>query len=204
MANIKRVLVGCLMLFSVAAYSQEEIQESPQTLQEQFKNIMEESETFKEYKVIPISTLNNFLTTIGDTLQNKESAIAAAQQKILQQQNNITELKNEMTEGQALVEQAEYDREHITVLGIDFLKSTFILTCFLIIVALLALIAYGYGKYKYSTRLASDKSKSYDKLEQEYKDYQDKAREKQMKLKRELQTQVNKIEELKHKNISFK
>lgn len=203
MVKIKKVLVGLFLLFSVTVFAQEET-ETPQKLEQQFKSIMEEAETFKNYKVIKIEQLNVFWSTVEDSLQKKENEIIAAEEKIEEQQNNIAELKNEMASGKEMVQQAAYDREHITVLGIDFLKSTFILVSFLIIVALLALIAYGYGKYKYSTRLASDKTKGYDKLEQEYKDFQDKSREKQMKLKRELQTQVNKIEELKHKNISFK
>ncbi|MGK7389751.1 MAG: hypothetical protein ACNS60_05345 [Candidatus Cyclobacteriaceae bacterium M2_1C_046] len=203
MANSKKVLVGLFLFFSVTVFAQEG-PETPQTLEKQFNSMIEEAETFKNYKVIKIEQLNNFWATVEDSLENKENEIAAAEEKINEQQNNIAELKDEMASDKAMVEQAEYDREHITVLGIDFMKSTFILISFLVVVALLALIAYGYGKYKYSTRLATDKSKSYDKLEQEYKDYQDKARESQMKLKRELQTQVNKIEELKHKNISFK
>lgn len=203
MAKMNKVLVGLLLVFSFSAFAQEEV-ESPQSLEQQFQDMMQGTETFKEYKVIKITELNNFWSTVEDSLQKKDKDILAAEQKIGEQQNNIAQLENKMAEGQELVDQAEYDREHITVLGVDLLKSTFILVSFLIIISLLALIAYGYGKYKYSTNLATDKSKSYEKLEKEYKDYQDKSREKEMKLKRDLQTHMNKIEELKHKNISFK
>lgn len=201
--HMKNLFICIILFSSLAVYGQEPVDAQP-TLEEQFRQIMQGTETFKSYKVIQIERLNSFWDTVEDSLQQKEDAVLSANQKIAEQQNTINNLNNTIREGRASIEEAAYDREHINVLGIDFSKNTFIILTFVIIAALLAVIAIGYGKYKYSTRLAAEKSKSYDKLEEEYKDYQDKSRDKQMKLKREIQTHVNKIEELKHKNISFK
>ena len=200
---MKQAFIGIILLCSTAAYAQETTNVQP-TLEQQFRQIMEETETFKNYKVIRIDQLNSFWGTIEDSIQQKENAVLSANQKIAEQQSTINELNNTIREGRASIEEAAYDREHINVIGINFTKSAFIITSFVIIGALIGVIAFGYGKYKYSTRIAAEKSKSYDKLEEEYKNHQDKSREKQMKLKREIQTHVNKIEELKHKNISFK
>lgn len=198
---MRNLLTITLLFLSVSLAAQDE---GPKSLDQQFDQMIEETETFKSYKVIPIERLRNFWSVVNDSIEDKDNQIVAAQEKINEQQDNIASLEDRITEGQGLVDQAEYDRTHITVLGIDFLKSTFILTSFIIIVLLLAMIAYGYGKYKFSNRLATDKTKKYEDLESEFKDYQDSSREKQMKLKRDLQTQINKIEELKHKNISLK
>jgi uncharacterized protein HemX len=203
---MRNIFIGIILFCSIAAYgqeSQESVAAQP-TLEQQFREIMQETETFKSYKVIQIERLNSFWDTVEDSIQQKENAVLTANQKIAEQQNTINKLNNTIREGRASIEEAAYDREHINVIGIDFNKATFIIISFLIIAALLAVIAFGYGKYKYSTKVAAEKSKSYDKLEEEYKNHQDKAREKQMKLKREIQTHINKIEELKHKNISFK
>lgn len=200
---MKNVFIGIILFCSITTYGQESENVQP-TLEQQFRQIMKDTETFKSYKVIQIDRLNSFWDTVEDSLQRKESAVLSANQKIAEQQNIINKLNNTIREGRASIEEAEYAREHINVLGIDFIKSTFIIISFLIIAALLGLIAFGYGKYKYSTKIAAEKAQSYDKLEEEYKNYQDKSRDKQMKLKREIQTHINKIEELKHKNISFK
>lgn len=201
--NMKKLFIGIILFCSFAAYGQEAADAQP-TLEEQFRQIMRETETFKSYKVIQIDRLNSFWNTIEDSLQQKEGAVATANQKIAEQQNTINSLNNTIREGRASIEEAAYDREHINVVGIDFNKSTFIIITFVIIAGLIAVIAIGYGKYKYSTSLAAEKSKNYEKLEEEYKNHKDNSRDKQMKLKREIQTHVNKIEELKHKNISFK
>lgn len=202
---MKNVFIGIILFCSIAAYGQEqEPADAQPTLEQQFREIMQGTETFKSYKVIQIDKLNSFWDTVEDSLQQKENAVLSAKQKIAEQQNTINKLNNTIREGRASIEEAAYDREHINVLGINFAKNTFIIISFVIIAALLALIAFGYGKYKYSTKMADEKSKSYDKLEEEYKNYQDQSRDKQMKLKREIQTHMNKIEELKHKNISFK
>lgn len=203
--KMTKVLVGLILFCSFAAYAQEVSEaEAPLTLEEQFRQMIDKTETFKEYKVIKITSLNDFWKTVEDSISKKESAIAEAERKIAEQQNEIASLNTTIREGQASIDEAAYDRDHITVLGMDLQKNTFIWISFIIIAALIVTILIGYSKYRYSTRLAADKSRSYDKLEEEYKNYQDKSREKQMKLKRDLQTHVNKIEELKHKNISFK
>ena len=205
--KMTKVLVGLILFCSFTTYAQEVPEaevETPLTLEQQFRQMIDKTETFKEYKVIKITSLNDFWKTVEDSINKKENAIAEAEQKIAEQQNEISGLNTTIREGQASIDEAAYDREHINVLGIDLQKSAFIWISFIIIAALIVTIIIGYSKYRYSTRLAADKSRSYDKLEEEYKNYQDKSREKQMKLKRDLQTQVNKIEELKHKNISFK
>lgn len=200
---MKKVLVGIILFWSFNVMAQDDV-EAPQNLEQQFRTMIDNTETFKEYKVIKIEMLNNFWSVVEDSLQEKQEAIVQAKQKISEQSSRITSLNNTIDEGKASVEQAAYDREHINVIGIDFQKGTFILISFGLIGLLIAIIAVGFGKYKYNSTVAAEKARDYDKLEQEYKAYQDDSREKQMKLKREIQTYMNKLEEMNHKNISFK
>lgn len=201
--KVTQVLVGLILISSVSVFGQD-VTDSPPTLREQFNTMIEDSETFKQYKVIDRQLLRSFWSTLEDSIAIKEKAITEANQEIQSQQTEIAGLEEKIDEQQVLVDEAQYGQDHINVIGIDFQKSVFTIIAFSIIGALLIVIAVGYGSYKKSKKIAADKTRQYDKLEDEYKDFQDKSREKQMKIKRELQTYVNKVEELKHKNISFK
>ena len=53
-----------------------------------------------------------------------------------------------------------------------------------------------YGRFKTSTVVSRKKIHEFNKLNAEYEEHKKEALEKQMKLRRELQTQINKLEEI--------
>lgn len=62
---------------------------------------------------------------------------------------------------------------------------------------LAVLAALAYMMFMKSNRVTSRSRKELGALEQEFEDHKNKARETQVKLKRELQTSINKMEEMK-------
>lgn len=166
-----------------------------QNVQDQFEELKESSETFKDYKVIKIEKLNGFWSGVTDSLAAQQEEIGTLKTEINQLNSRISVLDTEVATARESEEAALYNGEHIAFLGIDFGKTTFTILFVAITVILLIVIAIGFFRLKERATTANKKIVAYDKLHDEYEEYKKNALEKQMKLRRELQTERNKLAE---------
>ena len=85
---------------------------------------------------------------------------------------------------------------HIRFLGVDFLKTSFIIFNVILIGGLIALLALGSFQYNINRITARQKVLDYQQIEEEFNTLRSQSLEKQIKLKRELQTERNLIEDM--------
>jgi len=174
------------------------------SLTNQFNWLKDKSNTYEEYKVIKITSLNSFWKNINDSLYVVKSKYKNSLKEISKQDAELKNLKLEVEKRDKNLAGGEYDKAHITVLGIDFIKDNYVYLSWSIIGALILVILIGYYRYHSSQRIASNKTKDADSLNAELNDFKQKSREKELKMGRELQTERNKVEELNQKIVSLK
>lgn len=167
-----------------------------QTLNEQFSDMKNSAYSYKEYKNIKEVTLNDFWKIVQDSLDTKEKKIVSAQSTIQAQEEKIGELNSTIEEQQSTIDEKEFDTQHIEVLGMSMSKESYKLFNTVAIVFLLVLAGLLFYQFKHSKRYAVTKKKDYEKLSGEFEEYKRNALEKQMKLRRELQTERNRIDEI--------
>lgn len=167
-----------------------------QTLDEQFNEMKSNAYTYKEYKNVKEVTLNEFWNVVRDSLDTKEKKIVSAQSTINAQEEKINELNSTIGEQKSTIDEKEFDTEHINVLGIDMGKESYKMFNTIAIVFLLVLAGLLFYQYNHSKKFATAKKKDYEKLSGDFEEYKRNALEKQMKLRRELQTERNKIDEI--------
>lgn len=184
---------GCITLIFFCLLS---VGLTAQTLNEQFQELKESSETFKSYKVIKETELNSFWKAVMDSVGIKQQSLSDANKLINVQEKEIASLRSVIQEKDAQLEEKEYAGTHITVMGIDFLKDSYILINVVIISLLLIAMAILIYKFKDNNRVARKKSNDYDRLDTEFENYKRNALEKQMKLRRDLQTARNRLDEI--------
>jgi len=127
-----------------------------------------------------------------DTLNAGHRKLTDAQAKIAEQAKTISGLQADATTKDQLNAKAD----EISLFGVDFLKSTYNLMMWgLVIVlgAIAAIVIARSGKHRYD---ANYRTNLYNELEEEFKTYKTKANDKEKKLARELQTERNKVDEL--------
>ena len=152
------------------------------------------SQSFKDYKVIKESVLDGVWKITQDSLQGKQQKIALANDSLkklnlsLQEAAAAAKAKDE-----SLVEMT-HAGTHVTILGIDVLKSVFITITFSIIAGLIAFLVVLFGRLKLIHVSLKDKTGSLDSTQREFEEYKRKAMEKQTKLSRELQDERNKLQ----------
>ena len=169
----------------------------PSTLQEQFVYLKDQSSTYKDKKIIREARLNDLWTNVQDSLAQIRKQLTATQGRINTQNGEIAGLNKKLEAQQQAVNDSEHASTHISVLGIDMLKESF-LSFFWITASILTLLLLGaLYQYRNSKQVTSKTQYNLRAIQRELEDFRKKSLEKERKLRRELQTERNRVEELK-------
>ncbi|WP_436515524.1 hypothetical protein [Ekhidna sp. To15] len=189
---MKSLRLSLILMFVCAVQLQSVAQES---LQEKYDAMLESTETYEQYKVIPRTTLRGFWSEVSDSLQRNTRTINDLQSQILTQQASIESLEGNVADLQTRLDESLNVNDSISFVGIQFSKLGYHLMVWLIIIVLATLGVISYLMFMRSNRVTTRVKKEYDTLNAEFEEHKGKAREVQAKLKRELQTAVNQLNE---------
>ncbi|WP_181304016.1 hypothetical protein [Rufibacter sp. XAAS-G3-1] len=182
------------------------------SLQQQFSSLKFRSSTEMKYnqphKVVKQASLDAFFKNVQDTLRarqqsiknaGKETAVklAQTQKELADQKAQVQALQEVNAQKERQIQQGAHDVASLSVLGIDMDKQVYVILSLVIILALAAVAAVFAVMYKNSNRVTEEKIQAYDELTEEFKAHKQLAREREIKLKREQQSEANKVEELK-------
>ena len=189
--------IGLTRLSLHDAVAQVSSAKTPFTLQEQFVFLKEESNTYKDKKIIRETELNRFWTNVRDSLSQVHQQLALTKNNINAQKSEIDTLNAKLESQRQMVEDSEHASTHISVMGIDILKNNF-LSFFWITASVLTLLLLGaLYQYRHSKMVTSKTQYNLRAIQRELEDFRKKSLEKERKLRRELQTERNRVEELK-------
>jgi hypothetical protein len=213
---MKSTFLSFLLVFviSVSQAQTPAPQSSPSrnTLSNQYDALKSKSNSYmegrQEYKVVNVQSLDSFYKSINDSLQviNKKLADARmgadkelleAQANVKAQQDQLDALKQETTLKEQEVQKSQHLISNISVFGIfDMQKGVYVVLNSIIIAGLLIVLAIIMMQYKSSRKVAIEKVKAFDEVDTEFNEFKKNARERELKLKREMQTEMNRAEEL--------
>lgn len=165
------------------------------------------SEGNREYKVVNVSLLNSFWQSVQATIKETEQKQAkdlnatrqdleTAQARIGEQEKEIEALKLDNAQKEAAVQQSEDAVNNLHVLGIPIHKQIYVIINTAIIALLLIALGVIYTQYNSSRKVTDQKKKEFDDIDREFADFKKNAREREIKIKRELQTEMNLVAEL--------
>ena len=192
------VLLCCIGSFTLVAQQAETPEYAPPSnLQDQFVYLKEQSSTYKDKKIIREARLNQLWANVQDSLAQVRKRLTTTQGRINAQNEEISGLNEKLDAQQQAVDDSEHASTHITVLGMDMLKESF-LSFFWITASILTLLLLGaLYQYRNSKQVTSKTQYNLRAIQRELEDFRKKSLEKERKLRRELQTERNRVEELK-------
>jgi hypothetical protein len=188
------------------------------SLEEHFENLKRGANHYKEnnrqYKVIEMTRLNSFwdnvLATIktreANILQSGKTSVADLQKAnitIGEQAKEIASLKQKNALNIQAVEQNAFEVNNISILGLGINKQVFMIFSFGSIAALLVLAGALSSVNKKNKKVTDEKIQAYQGMELELTEFKKAARERELKIKRELQTEMNHKEELRQQLASL-
>jgi len=189
-----------LLFFPSISYAQSEDETTgEQNLKSHFQEMLDNSESYTEYKVIKRTKLSQYSRAVQDSLRVNRTEIGDLKNQVSDQKSQISNLSNRITELEAQLAESEELRESLSFLGLNLNKATYHTIVWLIIATLGVFGVFAYSSFMRSKKITSKTKKEYKILEVEYEEHKKKSHEKQIKMGRELQTERNKVEELKTK-----
>lgn len=167
-------------------------QESQNTLDDQFTDVIDKSNRYEDYKVVKIFKLNNLRKSVQDSIALIEKNLADSQEIISQQINEIDTLTQNVATLQTELATSKSKEDGISLFGSLIKKSTYKTTMwgiigFLVLVALLL-----FYKFKNSNSITKEANIKLSEIEAEFEGHRQRALEREQQLRRKLQDEINK------------
>jgi len=173
-------------------------EEAPsKNLSEQYESLMKKSTSYQEYKVIKKVGINELWKNINDSLNLAASKNITALNEINRLEIELKSTKDSLNLRTEALDESNFGRDRISFVGMPLLKGTYNTIVWAIIFILAAIAVLLFLRFVKSNSLTKSTRKDYNKLEEEFENYKKISRENDINIKRDLQTAVNTIEDLK-------
>lgn len=182
-----------LVFFSFTAIAQEIPEDSvPNTLDHQITEVFEKSNNYQNYKVIEKVKLNTLKKNILDSVSGLQSTILSQQSDISKRKKTIDSLNISLTKVKEELNESQERESGIEFLGMLTSKTTYNSIVWILI--LILLIVGGFFFYRYSTShsIIRDDRQKIEELEAENEEMRRSHLEREQKLRRKLQDEINK------------
>ncbi|MFD2583685.1 hypothetical protein ACFSR6_14390 [Pedobacter vanadiisoli] len=199
MQKIKHILLFlvAILFFNVAfgQAQQDTLKNTDPSLNGQYEFMLRKSKSLYGARLINPSRLSALWKSVNDTLRKERKQLQQARQEIKAQAGNISSLKGEVSGKESSLANANAAVNEIKFLGIAFDKGTYNTIVWAIIIVLaigLAIVIFQSGKLKHEAKY---RTQLYQEVADEFQAHKVKAKDKEMKLARELQDERNKWDE---------
>ncbi|PQJ76057.1 hypothetical protein [Polaribacter gangjinensis] len=189
------ITVILLILLSNSVFAQTEITEpitEPKTIEGQFDKMYRISSTYQTYKVIDKDAFLVLKNNVLDSIKKTKKALVELENLLKEERETIAYLNESMTKTQLELENALTKEDTISLLGIPLSKLTYNLILWTIIIGLAGGLGFFVFKFFRSNVLTKQAQENLITVEEEFEAYRKKAIEREQKLRRQLQDEINK------------
>ncbi|MEM7552096.1 MAG: hypothetical protein AAF363_20600 [Bacteroidota bacterium] len=193
MKKMVRLALSICVLFSINPGMQ--AQDSKVSIPQRFEDMVEDSESFKQYQLITRSNLTSFLNILNDSLESAQTRESLLVSEVDMLKAEVASLNAKIEVLNADLAESNSKNDTISFLGIPFQKSVYHLIVWTLVLALAVFFGVAYAMYNRSNRLTKNAQKEVQRINNEFEVFRMNAKQKQVKIKRELQTALNKLDE---------
>ena len=157
-------------------------------------DIMSESESYQEYKVIKASKLLNFRTAMSDSINGYQLQIKNLEMSVVETKAELKTIQVELNIIKDKLMVSERENAKIGILGLSVRKGFYNALVWSIIALLATIVLVVYTRIKHVCSVVKRVKSAYSKIVDEYRHQRFQATENQITLRRELQTALNRLE----------
>lgn len=162
------------------------------SVKNQFDYLIKKSNRYQNYKVVQYNWLRKLKFNVADTLVENQKEILSNYKIINTQKATIDSLQATIKNANKTIQTLTTEKKSISFLGIQINKTTFKSILFFIIGALAILLVFFVSKFKQSNSITRHTKEALKELEDEYNEHRTKALEREQKVMRKLQDELNK------------
>jgi len=195
--EMKLFFTSILLLLTVQTnFSQEIDTIEPKTIEGQFDKIFKISSTFQNYKVVDKDEFLKLKKNVLDSLKKSKKAFVDIESLLKDEHENIAYLNETLTQTTLELDNALLKENSISFFGASLNKFTYNFIIWTIIIGLSSGLGFFVFKFLKSDVITKQAQDGLTSVEQEFETYRKKAIEREQKLRRQLQDEINK-----HRNL---
>lgn len=192
MKNILILVFPLLLLFTSQLRAQDSIQVYKNTLNDQMTDAFEKSNSYQEFKVVKKTQLATLKRNILDSVSSLERRIDSQQSELNLQKSEIDSLRKTLSITQQDLADSKEKEDGIQMFGILTSKATYNSIMWGIIVLLLLVGGFLFYRFLNSHKITNAAQLKMAEMEIELEDHRRNSLEREQKLRRKLQDEINK------------
>jgi len=199
MKLIKYLLAFLIFVMATSLiYSQEDQKNTPKpsldngTIESQFDYLYRKSSTYQEYKVVKQTFYYKIKKNVLDSLKLLKNELASTKQVVTAQNTEVNELKGALKTTNDNLTNVTKEKDNIKLLGISLTKASYNTILWSIIIGLVLFLLFFIYRFKNSNSITKQANKSLAEIEEEFFAFKTIALEREQKVRRELQDEINK------------
>ncbi len=200
------LLAAALLTFGLQFSHAQEDQEEELSLDKgdvnsQFEFVYKKSGNYradgKRYEVVRTISLDQLRQNVLDTLSGFNTRAAELKATIAGHESTITSLEKKLEDTTNSLAVVTEEKDNMSFLGIAVSKGTYNAILWTVIAGLLILLLFFIYKFRNSNILTQEAKTNLSELETEYEDHRRRALEREQKISRQLQDEINKYKKQK-------
>ncbi|QTE23738.1 hypothetical protein [Polaribacter cellanae] len=190
-----KFITFCLLISTMFSFAQETSQETVKedsSLEGQFDKIYRTSTSYQAYKVISKEKFQKLKRDVLDSIKASQKLISEKENLLKIERDNVQKIQTNLSKTQLDLETATNKENSISLFGLQLSKITYNLILWGIILALTLALSYFAFKFSRSHIITKDAQSNLLEIEQEFEKHRKKSLEREQKLRRQLQDEINK------------
>jgi putative secreted protein len=164
----------------------------PTTLEGVFQQLIDRSGAWQNFKMLDRGKLAAFQRSMTDSINGVRSQLVAEKQKVKENEATIKELNDKITDIQAALDQTKDQKDSVNFFGLLISKSLYNTIMWGIVLALASLLMLYIYKFSNGNVVTKKSINDLNELQEEYENYRKAAIEREQKVRRQLQDEINK------------
>ena len=189
----KLFIIGfALSSLLATAQSETEQQQELTPTRSQFDELVDKSGNWEKFKLVKKESIYTFKKSLLDSLSGQKTLLREKLDTISAQSSRIKELNLNIQNLQSELDKEKNRNDSIDFLGITIEKGVYSIIVWGIIVVLAIFLVVFISRFTSSNSITRGALKDLEDLQNEYEEYRTKAIEREQKVRRQLQDEINK------------
>ena len=182
---------------NTAQPQEEQLSLNSGSIDSQFEYIFKKSGNFKgvngqKYEAVKYTSLLTLKAHVLDSLKTTYAKLNTSEETVENQKQEIESLKGQLQNTQTTLGETEAEKNSMTLFGMQLGKTNYNVLMWSIVAALFALLIFFILKFKGSNSLTRDAKLKLEEVEAEFEEHRRIALEREQKVRRQLQDEINK------------
>lgn len=186
----------CNLHFAQQSTQQEELSLDSGSIESQFEYLYKKSGNYnaegKRYEVVRIINLNKLKKNVLDSVNASNKKAIELKSTISNHEATISSLNSKLKETTDSLTTVSNEKDSMSLLGVQVSKATYNVILWTVIIGLLLLFFLFVYKFRTSNILTQEAKANLSELETEYEDHRRRALEREQRISRQLQDEINK------------